>query len=293
LLREKYIGFGPTLASEHLAEEEGIIISKERLRQLIHKHKLPIDRRKRSPHRSRRERKARFGEMLQLDGSQHDWFGTGKKCFLINLIDDATSRNISIFAEEETTAAAAAVLWQWIEHYGIPQSIYADRKNVYIHDEHPHKLSVFGEMCERLQIGLIPAYSAQAKGRIERSNQTHQDRLIKKMWLKGIKTIEAGNEFLKGYFVQHNSKFIVNASNVEDAHMEKPKGLRLTDVCYKTSTRKINNDWTVQYKNMCLQIVKQSNYPPSKASVSIRETLSGELTVWYRESKVKFTISKK
>ncbi len=293
LLREKYVGFGPTLASEHLAEEEGIMLSKERLRQLMHKNNIPLNKRKRSSHRSRRVRKERFGELLQIDGSQHDWFGTGDKCYIINLIDDATGENMSIFAPAETTEAAASILWQWIERYGVPQAIYADRKNVYIHEDHPHKLSVFGEMCERLGIALIPAYSPQAKGRIERSNGTHQDRLVKKMRLKGIVTIEQANEFLPEYFRRHNAKFTVRPVSEEDAHRPKPNGLKLADVCYKTSTRKIMNDWTVSYKGMTLQITKQSSYPPAKTKVIIHETLDGQISICYRDAKVNHQIVKK
>jgi transposase InsO family protein len=286
LIKNKYKDFGPTLASEELLENENIAIKPETLRLLMKKNNLLTKIRNHKLHRSRRERCPRFGDMLQIDGS-HDWFNNNKKCNLMNLIDDATGENIDLFSEAETTEAAVRILWIWICKYGVPRSIYADRKSLYFSPNHPQSKSIFAQFCDRLNIILIPAGSPQAKGRVERSNRTHQDRLIKKMAVRGIKNIDDANAYMDKYLQQHNSKFTVPPTSKENAHREKPD-LSLNELCYIETERKIANDWTIKYQGHILQITKQSNCPPAKTFVTVRESLDKIITIFYRGYKVNY-----
>ena len=194
LIREKYSGrvderFGPTLAAEHLASEDGVTVDHETLRRWMVAAGLWSRARKRSPHRRRRERKAHFGELVQLDGSFHPWFeDRGPHSCLLTLVDDATGRSLGRFGAQETIWAAVAILRAWIARSGIPRALYTDWKNVYVRRPNQEEratgaepLTQFGRMCAALAIKIIPASSPQAKGRIERNHGTHQDRLVKKL----------------------------------------------------------------------------------------------------------------
>jgi transposase len=226
LVREKYSGgvderFGPTLAAEHLASEDGVTVDHETLSRWMLGAGLWSRARKRSPHRRRRERKAHFGELVQMDGSFHPWFeDRGPQSCLLTLVDDATGKTLGRLGPQETIWAAVAVLRAWIERYGIPQALYTDWKNVYVRvpnaaeqDTGAEPLTQFGRMCATLGIRIIPASSPQAKGRIERNHGTQQDRLVKKLRRKGIAAIEPANTFLDTeYWADHNARFAQAAS---------------------------------------------------------------------------------
>ena len=209
LIREKYYDCGASYASELLEEDEGIKVNRETLRLWMKHEQLLIKQRKRNSYRKHRERKTAFGEMLQIDGSFDYWFGRDKpKVCLINLIDDATSYNLCYFDSQETIKAATIVLWKWIKKFGIPQSIYADRRNAYIDYDLTASNNFFGNLCKNLKIQTIPAFSPQAKGRVERSNRTHQERCIPRLRMKNITTIDKSNEYLNNYYLPyHNKKF--------------------------------------------------------------------------------------
>jgi len=285
LVRETYFDCGPTLASEMLMEEKGIAIHPETLRLWMKSAGLLNRIRKRKPHRQKRERMGAFGQMLQIDGSFHAWFGDEKTC-LINLIDDATSRNLCRFDTHETTRAAALLLWEWICKHGIPQSIYCDRRNAYISSELTEATGFFGQMCKRLGIRVIPAFSPQAKGRVERSNQTHQDRLIPKLRLRGITTLALANAYLQRHYLpHHNAKFAV--APTLDVHRKLPPNTTLDDICHMEVPRKVNNDWTVKFEGKTFQI-KRKNYCPAKSTVIVRQCISGEVKLLFRNSKLDF-----
>jgi hypothetical protein len=199
LIKKKYSGseeerFGPTLASEHLAEEDGIAIDHETLRCWMLAEGLWSRQRRRKKHCQRRERKSHFGELVQLDGSFHDWLEQrGPRGCLMDMVDDATGKVQARMGMEETIWAAVDVLRAWIRNYGIPRALYTDWKNVYKQKATPAEqlrgevpVTQFGGMCQKLGIRIIAASSPQAKGRVERINGVHQDRLIKKMRRKGI-----------------------------------------------------------------------------------------------------------
>src|ERR1700724_2204009 len=222
LIREKYSGteqerFGPTLAAEHLADEDGLEVGEETLRRWMLAEGLWSRMRRRKAHRKRRERRPYFGDLVQLDGSFHAWFEErGPRGCLMNMVDDATGTTCSRLGEKETIWAAVGVLRCWIGKYGVPRALYTDWKNVYKRPPTERELlrgraptTQFGRMCERLEIRIIAASSAQAKGRVERNNGTHQDRLIKKMRRKNICTHELANEFLeREYLPEHNQRFL-------------------------------------------------------------------------------------
>ena len=176
LVREKYSGpvavrFGPTLAAEHLASEDGIRVHHDTLRRWMLAAGLWSRARKRAPHRQRRERKAHFGELVQLDGSFHLWYeARAPRGCLMNLVDDATGRTLARLGGEETIWAAADVLRRWIEAYGVPLALYTDWKNVYVRVPNAEEqvtgavpLTQFGRMCASLGIQIIAASSPQAK----------------------------------------------------------------------------------------------------------------------------------
>ena len=233
LYQEKYQGFGPTLAAEKLLELEGIAVSKETLRTWLIETGQWQKGRKVRTHRQWRERKSCFGEMLQLDGSHHDWFeGRRPKCVLMAYIDDATSRVYARFYEYEGTIPAMDSFKRYIRKHGIPMSIYMDRHTTYkspagpsIEDEinGTTPLSEFGRALTELGVKIIHAYSPQAKGRIERLFKTLQDRLVKEMAIRGISAIEEANKYLGIYLAAHNKRFAVKAKQQEDLHREIPR----------------------------------------------------------------------
>ena len=195
--------------------------------------------RRRKKHCKRRERKEHFGELVQLDGSFHDWLeDRGPRGCLMNLVDDATSTSQARLGKEETIWAAAGALQSWIEKYGVPRALYTDWKNVYVRQATPAEqlrgevpVTQFGRMCQKLNIRIIAASSPQAKGRVERNHGTHQDRLIKKMRRKGIDSYEAANEYLENeYLPGHNRRFARAPAKPEDYHGRKPTRRELRQI---------------------------------------------------------------
>lgn len=287
----KYAGFGPTLAAEHLASEDQLEIHPETLRRWMLEAGLWKQARKRKAHRKRRDRRAHFGELVQLDGSFHEWYQNraGKTC-LMNMVDDATSTVEAYLSDQETIWAAARVLRQWIEKYGVPLALYTDWKNVYVREPTEKELlhgkvpvTQFGRMCRKLDIRIIAANSPQAKGRVERGNGTHQDRLIKKMGRKKIRTHEAANEFLQmEYLADHNSRFAREPALPQDYH-RKPRPARELDQVFCLETeRSISNDWVVRYENRWFQLERSSDYPPRQAKVTVCEWEDERIEIRYQ-----------
>jgi transposase len=303
LIREKYSGgvderFGPTLAAEHLASEDGITIDHETLRRWMLAAGLWSRARKRSPHRRRRARMAHFGELVQLDGSVHPWFeDRGPQSCLLTLVDDATGRSLGRVGAQETIWAAVGLLRAWIARYGIPRALYTDWKNVYVRRPNQEEretgaepLTQFGRMCAALGIKIIPASSPQAKGRIERNHGTHQDRLVKKLRRKGIADVNAANAFLDAeYWADHNRRFAQAPASVEDFHVAVPRRVSLDQVFRLEQKRTVSNDWVVRYDNRLLQLERQSGRPPARSTVLVYETSEGELEIRYRDRVMRWT----
>jgi transposase len=297
-VEERYRDFGPTLASEHLATDDQLRVSAETLRRWLRAAGQPCVR-KRSAYRKRREPKAHFGELVQLDGSFHDWLEDrgGKGC-LMHLVDDATSTALFSFSKEETTWAAANLLRAWIERHGVPKALYTDWKSVYVSEptekqrlrgEEP--VSQFGRMCARLGIRIIAAGSPQAKGRVERAHGTHQDRLVKKLRLAGVASYEEANRFVEeGYLADHNRRFRRDAASAADFHRKRPGKAELDAVFCLEQERVLSLDWVVNYAGKLLQLERQSrHHAPAKSKVLVRENQAGELHIEYRGHRLGFT----
>ena len=291
LVSGKYKGFGPTLAAEHLAREEKQSIHPETLRRWMLAEGLWSPLRKLQQHRKRRDRRAHFGELVQLDGSFHDWYqGRGLDGCLMNMVDDATSTVEARLGDQETIWAAVNVLKQRIGKYGVPLALYTDWKNVYLREPSEKELNQgvvpvtqFGRMCQKLDIRIIAANSPQAKGRVERGNGTHQDRLIKKMGLKRIGDHEAANRFLQEHYLpDHNHRFAREAAEPQDYHRKAPAARALEQVFCLETERTISNDWVVRYDNRYFQLKKESGYAPARSKVTVCEWESGEIAIRYR-----------
>lgn len=296
--QERYPDFGPTLAAEKLALD-GYALDHETLRGWLLKAKLWRKRRKRPRHRSWRERRAHFGELVQMDGSHHPWFEKrAPKSCLMNMVDDATSTTQSLFAAEETSFAAMELLWQWIERYGIPRALYTDRKNVYVVDEQTRQraadsgqeaLTQFGRACHQLGIKIIKAYSPEAKGRVERSHGTYQDRLVKELRLAGIETIAASNELLPQFCQQLNQKFAVAARAAADYHRP-AKGYDLAAIfCYQEE-RTITADWVVRFENQFYQLTSRRKGQLPRDKIKAQRYLNGELHFRYGQDELAYTL---
>lgn len=296
--RGRLEGFGPTLAAEKLSEI-GLKIDHETLRRWLILEGMWKRKKKRGPHRKWRPPKEHFGELVQMDGSFHDWLETGAKPCLIDMVDDATARMGAEFFEQETTAGAMKVLWQWIKQYGIPRALYTDHKNVYVADREPTQeeqlldrpaLSAFGKACHKLSIQIIPAASPQAKGRIERRHGVLQDRLVKEMRLREIKDLGAANAFLSGGFIETiNEKFAHSAASRIDYHRPVPKGLRLEDVFAFEDKRLVQNDWTVGWDSLWFQITgPKGQMPRRREKVVVRRRLDGSRALIYRGRVLEF-----
>src|SRR5687768_11685399 len=296
LVRQKYSGavavrFGPTLAAEHLASEDGVTVHHDTLRRWMLSAGLWSRARTRSEHRARRERKAHFGELVQLDGSFHLWYeARAPRGCLMNLVDDATGRTLARLGDQETIWAAVDVLRRWIEAYGVPLALYTDWNNVYVRVPNAEEqvtgavpLTQFGRMCAALGIQIIAASSPQAKGRVERNHGTHQDRLVKKFRRLGIADATAANAFLETtYLPEHNTRFAVAPASAEDFHRRVPSRTTLDRVFQLEEERVLSNDWVVRYDTRYLQVARQSGQAPARSTVVVREARDGALELRYR-----------
>jgi transposase len=298
LCRTRLEGFGPTLAAEKLAEV-GLMVSHETLRRWLIVEGLWRKKRKRGPHRRWRPPKEHFGELVQMDGSFHDWLETGQEPCLLDMVDDATANMEGEFFEQETTEGAMRVLWQWIKRYGIPRALYTDHKNLYVADREPTAeeqlagrpaLTAFGKACHKLGIQIIPAASPQAKGRIERRHGVLQDRLVKEMRLHGIKDLEAANALLAGGFLDTiNERFAHSAASRVDYHRPVPKGLRLEDVFVFEERRTVQNDWTLSWDSRWLQITgPRGQMPRRREKIVVRRRLDGSRVLLHRGRALEF-----
>jgi len=295
LYKKKYRGFGPTLASEKLLEVDKIALSEETLRKWLMEVGLWKKKRKRSPHRRWRQRKECFGEMVQMDGSRHDWLeGRGPELTLMGYIDDATNTVFGRFYDYEGTMPAMDSFKRYVRKYGLPQSVYLDRHTTY---KSPKKLtpeeelkgqsksmSQFERALEELGVEMIYAYSAQAKGRIERLFGVLQDRLIKEMRLQGVKTKEEANNFLKKYLPRYNKKFGVVAAHEADVHVKLPRHYKLDKyLCMKTN-RTVRNDNTVSFNGKLYQVENKTR----AKKVTVEEKLNGSMHILSDDVDLKF-----
>lgn len=273
LYRDKYKGFNDSHFREKLIEEEGINeLSREKVRQVLRGKGIPPARKRRGPkHRSRRERKEMEGMMLQVDGSPHDWLeGRGPELCLIGAIDDATSKSPGAFFEDvETTAGYFYLFSEIFSKKGFPVSIYSDRHKIFFPDREPtieeqlankKPTTQLGRAMEELGITLIPAYSPQAKGRIERLWGTFQDRLKSELRLRKAKTKIEAQRVLVSFLKDYNRRFSKTPKNPLSAWRTVPKFLNLKQILCCKYKRTVANDNTISFNGTILQVPKTSPY---------------------------------
>jgi len=269
--RQLYPDFGPTLAAEYLAQE-GYAVDHETLRRWLIAEGLWQSRRPRHRHRQWRERRAHGGELVQMDGSHHDWFeGRRAPAVLMVMIDDATNRTYARFFESETTLAAMETFARYSRRYGLPQALYVDRDSIYRTDREPtvseqlrqeQPVTQFGRAMRELGVSLVPAYSPQAKGRVERRNGLFQDRLVKALRLAGISDLDAANEFLDHQFLRPlNRRFTVSAAEPQDWHRPIGRDCKLNEVLSIQDHRVVAQDGTIRWENRFFQLLPREKDP--------------------------------
>ena len=286
IYRKQYSDYGPTLFSEMLEEYHNISLNRETVRNWLRQRSITTSLRKKRPHRRKRERRSCLGELLQFDGSYHDWFeGRGAESCLLNCVDDATGRVYLKFALSENTQDVLLTMWEYVNKYGIPRSIYTDRASVYYAKG---KLTDFGRAMKQLNIELIIAKSPQAKGRVERFNRTLQDRLIKALRREGISNIAEANKYLQKSFIdKFNQRFAVNLE-LPDVHRT-AKGYKLENIfCYKTS-RQVRNDYTINLNGGYIQLLKGvAPLPKPKQDVTICKWFNGQMHIYFNEQQISY-----
>lgn len=264
LYRSTYRSFGPTLWAEKLGKDHGIWVSHDTARRWLMEEGLLEKTRRGRRSRRRRLRKERFGQMVQMDGSHHAWFEErAKRCCLMVMIDDATSRMMGRFYPGETLLASMDVFKGWCGRFGVPRSLYVDRAGIYRCDREPTleelkskkmPATQFGRAMKELDVRLILARSPQAKGRVERANGTLQDRLVKELRLAKVSSIETANAWAQktGFFDELSEKFGVKPMDATDAH--RPLVVDLTQVLCVKEKRSVSNDGCVQWEGQTLQL---------------------------------------
>lgn len=299
LIARHYVDFGPTLATEMLLEHHGIKLSVESVRTLMRAAGLWRAKRKRlTPIHPLRERRPQRGELIQIDGSPHDWFeGRGPRCTLLVFIDDATSELMALrFVPTETTTGYLLALREHIIVHGLPMCVYSDRHSIFrtTNTQNPQP-TYFARALERLGIEGIQASSPQAKGRVERANQTLQDRLVKAMRLAGIDNMDAANAWVEHYLEGHNQRFAVAATEPEDAHVPFQGSLDELDIALAYHhERRLSKTLSCQFLQQILQIhapAQQRRLAGQR--VHIIEHLDGSLQLLHGRAALTFEATEK
>jgi transposase len=294
LFKTKYPDFGPTLASEKLFERDKIKVNDETLRLWLVENNIPYKRRKKRPHRQWRERKHRYGQMIQMDGSEHHWLeGRGPYCIFMGYIDDATGIPFGRFYEYEGTIPAMDSFKRYIKKHGIPLSVYLDKHTTYKSNAKPsvedelnnvEHLSQFERALKELGVEVIHANSPQAKGRVERLFETFQDRLIKELRLEGANTIDEANKVAERFLSGYAKRFSVRARYSDDLHRAIPKGVDLDRIlCIKTE-RALRNDFTVAHNSKLYQILDNTK----AKKVMVEEYVDGSMVIYYKDKPLGF-----
>ena len=301
LIGTHYRDFGPTLACEKLSERHDLHLSVESTRQIMIKAGYWRSRRGGtvSAH-PMRERRARFGELIQIDGSPHDWFeGRGDYCTLLVFIDDATGRLTQLrFAPTETTLDYLRVLHDHILMHGVPAALYSDKHSIFrinAADASPDAETQFSRAARALGIECIHAHSPQAKGRVERANQTLQDRLVKEMRLAGINDRDSANVWLPGYLADHNRRFAVNPKDETDAHLAYPgTPATLLRTLSVQTTRTLSKNLSCQYENQLMQVkTNGAGLGLRGAKVTVHEHFDGRHELLWKKRKLTYSVMDK
>ena len=300
LVREHYADFGPTLAAEYLAARHELVVDDQTLRRWLQAAGLWVRRRKSPRKRRRREPRARRGELVQIDGSEHDWFeGRRGRCVLMVMVDDATKTTLARFFEAETTEAAMTIFRCWALAYGLPSALYPDRHSIYrVNTKKADEVETrtgrrpptqLGRALAELGVGLICVRSPQAKGRVERMNGTLQDRLVKALRVEGIEGIEAANAYLEEAFLPAlNEKFAVAPADEADAHTPTAEARLDAALCVREE-RAVSKDQCIIWDKRVLQLEPGRGAASlSGKRVQVRRGLDDGLRVLWRDQPVEY-----
>jgi transposase len=299
LIKEKYEDFGPTLAHEKLTEEHQLQLSRESVRRIMIEEGVWKPKRAKQPSAHQmRERRACFGELVQIDGSDHDWFeGRGPKCTLLVYIDDASGQIGELwFVPDETFFAYFEASRHYFERYGKPVAFYSDKHGIFrVNQEQTvglgSGLTQFGRAMQELDIQIICANTPQAKGRVERANQTLQDRLVKELRLRGISDMDNANAFLPEFREDFNQRFAVQPRSTHDAHRPLLKTENLDIIFTDQKTGTLSKNLTIQHNKVIYQIQStRPDYTLRKATVTVCENAKGVVTILYKNEPLPYTI---
>jgi transposase len=299
LIYKHYRDFGPTLAHEKLVEVHGLKLSDESVRRLMIEEGIWKPKKaKKPPAYQMRERRACLGELVQIDGSDHAWFeDRGPKCTLLVYIDDATGQLLELwFVPDETTFAYFEASRHYFERCGKPVAFYSDKHGIFrVNQEQTvgrgSGLTQFGRAMQALDIQIICANTPQAKGRVERANQTLQDRLVKELRLRDISDMDNANAFLPEFREDYNQRFAVQPRSTHDAHRPLLKTENLDIVFTHQKTGTLSKNLTIQFNKVIYQIQSdRPDYTLRKATVTVCENAKGEVTILYKNDPLAYTI---
>jgi transposase-like protein len=300
LYAKYFTGFGPVLASEHLAAEHQLAVDHETLRRWLQGAGHWAPRRRRKAHRAARERRPRRGDLVQIDGSEHDWFeGRGARAVLMVMVDDATTTTLARFYMAEDTAAAYDIFERYVQRHGLPLALYPDRDSIYVctrearldealADVGPE--TQFARAMRELGVQIIAAHSPQAKGRVERRHGLFQDRLVKELRLLGIHTIEAANAYLEEHFLPLiNARYTVAPRDPANGHQPRPAPATLLLALSWQEPRVVAKDWTVLWRKRRLQIdARHAALKLPGRHVQVTELRDGTLAVLHQSRRLTF-----
>ena len=297
LIAERYPDFGPLHAAEKLWERHKVRVSREKVRRIMMAKGLWRRRRRRKEDHVWRERKHHVGEMVQMDGSHHSWLEKrGPRLVLMGYVDDASNRVFGRFYDYEGIYPAMDSLRRYIERYGLPQSIYLDKHSTYRTSRQPDTEELlrdeqaqtqFERALNEVGIKAIHANSPQAKGRIERTFGTFQDRLVKEMRLEGVSTCEEANRFLDVYLPKHNRRFMKEPLRPQDLHRPVPKSLNLDDIFCLQGIRTVNNGYIIKWTSRTFVLTRPS-LTLRRQKVVVREWFDGRLSIRFRGKELEY-----
>jgi hypothetical protein len=298
LLKSKYKGFGPTLVHEKLTEKEKLKISVESVRQLMIAEGLwKVRKVKKVVVHQLRERRACLGELVQIDGSPHAWFeGRAAACVLLVFIDDATGKLLQLcLVESESFFSYCQVAEGYFKQYGKPVAFYSDKHGIFrinLPTTGPKDaLTQFGRAMQELDIQIICANTPQAKGRVERVNQTLQDRLVKEMRLRGISKIADGNAYLPEFMDDFNQRFAVEPKSSVNAHRTLTAKDDLARILTRQEPRMVSKNLTVQFENVVYQIqTERPSYALRNACVTVCVNMQEQISILYKGKAMPYTI---
>jgi hypothetical protein len=297
IVRERYADFGPTLAAEKLAELDGLTVSRETLRRWMADAGLWLSRKQRRTFHQPRLRREAYGELVQIDGSEHRWFeDRGPSCSLLVFIDDATGKLQKLrFVKSESTFSYFEALEFYLTAHGCPVAFYSDKHTVFRVAKADARagrgMTQFGRALAELNIEILCANSSQAKGRVERVNRTLQDRLVKELRLAGISDIEAGNAFLDGFMEGFNDKFAKVPARSDNLH--RPLNLpadRLRDVLCKREQRYVGQQLSFSYERKLIMLENTISIGLVGKYVEIYAFADGRLDVRWKGCSLPYTV---